>query len=100
MAAASSAAVRIAPTKRRRAITIEWTAESRSPTSLDPPRCVSTVTERSPPATRLATTPTARTGSVMRLLSHVPTRHTSSTATTSSAAAPSQMVRCVACATA
>ena len=100
IAAASSAAVRIAPTSRRSAYTIEWTADSRSPTSLDPPRWVTTVTERSPPATRLATAPAARTGSVMRSLSQAARRHTSSTATTSRAAAPSQIVRSVAWATA
>ena len=68
IAAASSAAVRIAPTSRRRATTIVWTEERRSPTSAASVRCVTTVTERSPPATRLAIAPAALTGSVMRWL--------------------------------
>jgi len=68
IAAASSAAERIAPTRRRSATTMLCTEVRRSPTSAVPDRSVTTVTERSPPATRLAIAPAAFTGSVTRLL--------------------------------
>ena len=86
MAAASSAAVRMAPTRRRSATTMECTDESRSPTSASSVRSVTTVTDKSPPATRLAIAPAAFTGSVTRRL-----RRRQNT-TSSASAAPNRAI--------
>ena len=95
IAAASSAAWRIAPTSRRNATTIVCTADSSSLTSEASARCVTIVTERSPLATRLATAPAARTGSVMRRLSQRDSHSSTPTATPSTASKPIPMLRSV-----
>ena len=88
IAAASSAAARIAPTSRRNATTMECTDDSRSATSLASVRCADTVTDRSPPATRLAIAPAARTGSVMVRCSTRASANTNATLMASSSTPP------------
>ncbi len=95
IAAASSAAARIAPTSRRSAATIECTAESSSPTSAESARCVATVTDRSPPATRLAIAPAAFTGPVTRRSSHTARSPRKTMVARSAAPAPIRIVRSV-----
>jgi len=100
MAAASSAAVRMAPTRRRSATTMECTDESRSPTSAASVRSPTTVTDKSPPATRLAIAPAAFTGSVTRRLSRRQNTTSSVSAAPNSATVQSTMLVAVVRATA
>src|SRR2546428_746822 len=89
IAAASSAAVRIAPTSRRNATTMEWTDDRRSPIAAVSVCWVTTVTERSPPATRLAMRPAALTGSARRRSTHPPNPHNAA----ASASAPAALAQ-------
>ena len=94
MAAASSAAVRMAPTRRRSATTIACTDDSSSTISSDTVSTAPPATVRSPLATRAATSPAERTGAATRRLSQRPSHSIISTANAKRTTAPSQTYTC------
>jgi len=85
----------MAPTRRRSATTMVCTEDRRSPTSAVPVRSATTVTERSPPATRLAIAPAAFTGKVTRWLSRRQKANSNASAAPNSTTVQSTMLAAV-----
>ncbi len=96
IAAASSAALRMAPTRRRSATTIVCTDDCSSPISSATVSTAPPATVRSPLATRAATLPAVRTGAATRRLSQRPSHNDISTANAKRTMAPNQTDRCTA----